>query len=80
MLFADADSLMFHIEIEDIEKDMQLQQDIYDTSDYSFESFAVYYHDIIIIGKFKDELNGRPSVEFVGLRAKMDSLLSEDNV
>jgi hypothetical protein len=33
-----------------------------------------------VIGKFKDETDGDPIIEFVGLRSKMYSILTEDDV
>jgi hypothetical protein len=71
LLFTDTDSLCYHINTEDIYKDMAEKKEEYDFSDYSKEHFLFSNDNKKVIGKFKDETNGVPISEFVGLRSKM---------
>ena len=74
LLFTDTDSLCYAIETEDIYADMAKDKHMYDFSGYP-EDHPLY--DITnkkVVGKFKDELNGIPAIEFIGLRSKMYSL------
>ena len=76
LLFTDTDSLMYQIQTEDVYKDMQEDQDLFDTSEYPPEHFFFSEANKKKIGKFKDENAGEPALEFVGLRAKMYSMLT----
>ena len=58
---------------------MRLNLDLYDTSDYPTDHPLHSNKNKKVVGKFKDELNGVAALEFVGLRAKMYSLLLPDN-
>lgn len=59
---------------------MKLNLNIYDTSDYPSNHPLYSTHNKKVIGKFEDELNGTPGIEFVGLNAKMYSLNYEQGV
>ena len=74
LLFTDTDSLTYKIETDDIYQDMLQHQDLYDFSGYPKEHKCYSNVNKKVIGKFKDEINGEPLVEFVGLKAKMYSL------
>ena len=50
---------------------MKQDQDLYDTSDYPKDHPLYSVSNKKVIGKFKDETEGVPVSEFVGLRAKM---------
>jgi hypothetical protein len=63
LLFTDTDSLTYHIETNDVYEDMKKDGDIFDLNNDK------------VLGKFKDETDGIPIVEFVGLRPKMYSIL-----
>ncbi|KFM67681.1 hypothetical protein X975_16856, partial [Stegodyphus mimosarum] len=76
LLFTDTDSLTYSVQTEDIYKDMSLHLDLYDTSEYPKEHPLYSEKNKKRIGCFKDELNGAPVQEFVGLKAKMYSLLT----
>ena len=84
LLFTDTDSLAYDVETVDIYKDMYEHKNLFDTSDYPTDSKHQSICNLYsienkkTIGKFKDELNGRMGLEFIGLRSKMYSLLSED--
>ncbi len=71
LLFTDTDSLCYYIQTEDIYKDMSENKDNYDFSDYPKDHFLYCNDNKKVIGKFKDECNGVPISEFVGLRSKM---------
>ena len=75
LLFTDTDSLCYHIETEDIYQDMHNDSHLFDRSGYSLDGFRSQDNmNKKVIGKFKDETDGVPIVEFVGLRSKMYSL------
>ena len=78
LLMTDTDSLVYHLETADVYADMASNLDDYDTSDYpkSLQAFSVVNKKVL--GKMKDEYNGRPISEFVGLRPKMYSILEAD--
>ena len=81
LLFTDTDSLCYSIQTEDVYRDMQLDLEKFDTSDYPPNHFLHSNANKKVIGKFKDETNGYPMREFVGLRAKMYSfVLKKDGV
>jgi len=75
LLFTDTDSLCYHIRTHDVYLDMQQDSQQYDTSDYPTNHFLHSKSNAKVIGKFKDESNAEPPLEFVGLRSKMYSLL-----
>ena len=78
LLFTDTDSLTYHITTPDIYKDMENNIHHFDTSDYPQNDPLYSTVNKKVIGKFKDELNGRFIYEFVGLKAKMYSIRSQD--
>jgi hypothetical protein len=77
LLFTDTDSLTYHIETEDIYNDMSNNKHDYDFSDYPKEHMLYNCNNKKVIGKMKDETNGVPIVEFVGLKPKMYSVKTE---
>ena len=78
LLFTDTDSLTYHITAEDLYQDMKEDQHLYDTSNYSKDHFLFSEVNKKVIGKFKDETGGLPIVEWIGLRAKMYSMMTDD--
>ena len=78
LLFIDTDSLTYHITAEDLYQDMKEDQHLYDTSNYSKDHFLFSEVNKKVIGKFKDETGGLPIVEWIGLRAKMYSMMTDD--
>ena len=78
LLFTDTDSLCYHIKTEDFFEDIKNNLDNYDTSDYPKEHPSFSTQNKKVIGKFKDEANGKPIIEFCGHRAKMYSFLTEE--
>lgn len=78
LLFTDTDSLTYEIETPDVYDDMRRDSRLYDTSDYPQDHPSYSEANKKVIGCFKDELNSKPVEEFVGLRAKMYSILTCD--
>jgi hypothetical protein len=79
LLFTDTDSLCYEIECEDIYQDMWEQRELYDLSNFpqDAEELTAHFFDKSnkkVLGKFKDECDGKPASSFVGLRPKMYSL------
>ncbi|HRP37928.1 MAG TPA: hypothetical protein PLS50_09045, partial [Candidatus Dojkabacteria bacterium] len=73
LLFTDTDSLCYEITTEDVYQDMKQNQNSYDFSEYPQTHPLFSAENKKIIGKFKDETNGTPIHEFVGLRSKLYS-------
>ena len=74
LLFTDTDSLTYLIETDNFYEDMWAHKELYDLSGYPKDS---KYYDTAnkkVLGKFKDECDGAPVSEFIGLRPKMYSL------
>ena len=77
LLFTDTDSLCFIVETEDFYKDMKCDKDMYDFSGYFEGHFLYDSKNRKKLGCMKDETCGIPITEFVGLKAKMYSLMTE---
>lgn len=75
LLMTDTDSLCYHITTEDFFKDMQVDGHLYDMSNFTNEFYDATNKKVV--GKFKDEWDGIPVKEFVGLRPKMYSMISD---
>ena len=78
LLFTDTDSLTYHITAEDLYQDMKEDQHLYDTCNYPKDHFLFSENNKKVIGKFKDETGGLPIAEWIGLRAKMYSMMTDD--
>ena len=80
LLFTDTDSLCYCVKTDDMYKDMDEDKHLFDRSGYNGEGLrSCDKKNAKIIGKFKDETDGIPIVEFCGLRSKMYSILLENN-
>src|SRR5882757_6329598 len=78
LLFTDTDSLCYEIKTEDFYQDMYNNKKLFDLSDMPGK-----FNDITnkkVLGKFKDESMGLPIKEFIGLRSKMYSIQTDDNI
>ena len=73
LLFTDTDSLCYEVETKDVYEDFWSNKHLFDFSGY--DKGSKYWDDTNkkVVGKFKDETDGVPIVEFVGLRSKMYS-------
>jgi hypothetical protein len=78
LCYTDTDSLLFEVETPDAYADMKEDSCLYDFSDYPKEHTCYSDTNKKVPGIFKDECNGRPVAEFVGLRPKMYSILLAD--
>ena len=77
LLYMDTDSLLLKIQTEDIYEDMGRHLELYDTSDYPEDHPLHSQENKKVIGKMKDECNGKPISEVVCLRSKMYSIKIE---
>ena len=78
LLFTDTDSLTYQIEAEDVYQDFLADKDMFDDSNYPESSPYFDKTNKKIIGKFKDEAEGVPVIEFIGLKSKMYSYVKEN--
>ena len=88
LCFTDTDSFLYHVETEDVYRDMVQDKHLYDTSVYASsiidesvpEELKPRLVDLYsqennkVPGKFSDETKGRPIKSFVGLRSKVYSM------
>ena len=79
MLFTDTDSLVYWVETADIYKELFPERDHFDFASFDKASPFFDASNKKVIGKFKDEANGKRNTEFVGLRPKMYSFLIDNN-
>ena len=77
LLYTDTDSLLLEIKTEDVYKDTEKNKSFYDTSDYPKEHPLHSTVNKKVLGKMKDECAGIPISEYVGLRSKMYSVMTE---
>ena len=80
LLFTDTDSLMYSIKTINVYSDFYNHKEKFDFSDYDKGSNYYNSENKKKIGKMKDELKGTIVREFVGLRAKMYSVFSDNIV
>ena len=78
MLFTDTDSHMYCVETADIYKELYAEREHFDFASFDKESPFFDAYNNKVIGKFKDEVNGKPITELFGLRPKMYSFLIDD--
>ena len=78
LLFTDTDSLVYEIRGDNVYEQCFKDRELFDFSEYSKDS--IYFDDSNKnkLGKMKDEFNGNKIDEFVGLKSKMYSLISNN--
>ena len=74
LCFTDTDSFLYEIRTDDVYADMLRHADEYDFSAYPPNHPNFDPRNKKVIGKFKDELNGLPLEEFIGVLPKCYSL------
>ena len=80
LLFTDTDSLTYWIRTDDVYADMKEDMaERFDTCDYPPTHPCSSKQNAKRLGFFKDETNGVPILEFIGLRAKMYSIRLGDD-
>ena len=79
LLFTDTDSLCYNIKTRDVYDDWSQDLALFDTSDYPKSHKLYRLENKKILGKMKDEMNGKIILEFVGLRPKMYSIKLENS-
>jgi hypothetical protein len=78
--FTDTDILTYHIYTEDLYKDMDDNKEYLDRSDYNMSGYRSQDNtNKKVVNKFKNETNGVPIEEFIGLRSKCYSILLDDD-
>jgi len=75
-LYMDTDSLIYHIQTDNIYEDIFNNREHFDLSDYPAP--FTDKTNAKVVKKFKDEFNMTPIVEFVGLSPKVYSCISTD--
>ena len=75
MLFTDTDSLVYHIQTDDLYADLAEHAEHFDFSNYANDHPLHSGTNKMVVGKMKDEAAGKIITEFVGLRPKMYSYL-----
>ena len=79
LCYMDTDSFIMHIKTEDFYEDIAVDVERkYDTSNYTVERPLPMGKNKKVIGMMKDELGGKIMKEFIGLRPKCYSYLTED--
>ena len=78
LLLTDTDSLTYEIKSEEVSEEFLKNKHLFDFSNYPENSKLFDQAIIKVIGKMKNESEGRLIDEFVGLKSKMYSMLSDD--
>ena len=77
LLFTDTDSLLYHVYTDDLYADLASRRQHFDFSGYPAGHALFGDENKMVVGKMKDEAGGKIITEFVGLRPKMYSYLTE---
>ena len=81
LLFTDTDSLVYEIKgVDDIYEKVYLDKHLFDFNNYPKDSKFYDDTNMKVIGKMKEEMCGKIVSEFVGLKSKMYSLITIDDV
>lgn len=78
--YSDTDAYLMAVSTNDFYADMRDNIELFDTSDYPWPNdYNIERKNKKVPGLFKDELNGKIMIEFVGLRAKCYALRTIDD-
>lgn len=81
LTYTDTDSFILSIQTPDFYNDIRKNSELFDTSDYpSRNVYNIEQKNKKVPGLFKDELNGKIIVDFVGMRAKCYAVRSLDEI
>jgi len=81
LIYTDTDSLILDIQREDVYKDMNENQRVYDTSNYPKDHPLYDKRNKKVLGKMKDECGGEAIEEVFAMKPKMYSVkLAEKNI
>ncbi|EGT57546.1 hypothetical protein CAEBREN_30406 [Caenorhabditis brenneri] len=78
LCYQDTDSFIYEIKTDDIYEDMMSMKEHFDFSDYPKEDKLHSIENKKVIGKFKDELNGKIMTELVAFRPKQYAYKIDD--
>ena len=78
LLFTDTDNLTYEIKSKDIYEEFLKHKHLFDFSNYPEDSKFFDQANKKVTGKMKDESKGKIIDEFVGLKSKMYSMVSDD--
>ena len=79
LLFTDTDGVTYEIKSEDVYEEFFKHKHLFDFSNFS-KDFKFYDNqNEMVVGKMKDEYKGIPINKLVGLKSKMDCMLSDDD-
>ena len=78
LLFTDTDSLCYSVQTDDLYKDIEEMNDLYDTSDFPKDHFLYSKFNKKVIGNFKPEFKDKLITEVIAPTQKCYSVLLED--
>ena len=78
LLFTDTDSLIYQIKLEDVYEKIFMHKHLFDFSNYPKDSKFFDETSKKVIGKMKDDSEGKIIGEFVGLKSNMYSMKNID--
>ena len=79
LLFTDTDSFCYDLHEKNLYKKMYKYKELFDLSNFPKSSKNYCDENKKIVGKIKDEYDGKSIVKFVGLKSKMYSIRDESN-
>ena len=79
LLFTETDSLTYEIKLKDVYEEFFKHKHLFDFSNYPEDSKIFDPTNKKVIGKMKDESEGKVISEFVGLKSKMYSMKNIDS-
>ena len=79
LLYTDTDSLVYHVQTEDLYSDLNSLKEYFDFSNYDPSHSLFSSRNKKIPGYFKDECGGKSIKCFVSLRSKMYAFILDDN-